>query len=169
MKSKFKFISLLIILAGVIFTLLPKPGFAQEERIALTLRLVSNHYHSEVKVGQDNILFLELRNIGNTVITDISLSSNQPEGWQVDFDPVKINTLSPGNYQTVELTIKPADSTTRNSYKITLVAEANEIREVEDIWVKIENPSYWPWIGAGIAVILITGFVLLFIRQNKRP
>ncbi len=167
MKSKYRIISLFLILVSMIITLLPQPGFAQEERIALTLRLVSDHYNSEVKVGQDNILFLEVRNIGNIAITNIRLSSNQPEGWQVDFDPMKINSLSPGNYQTVELNIKTADSTTRNSYKITLIAEVNEIREVEDIWVTVETPSYWLWIGAGIAVVLIAGFVLLFIRLNK--
>lgn len=168
MKSKYRILSLLVILTGMIMSLLPQSGFAQEERIALTLRLVSDHYNSEVKVGQDNIFFLEVRNIGNTAITDICLSSNEPESWQVDFDPVKITSLSPGNYQTVELNIKTADSTTRNSYKIILIAEANEIREVEDIWITVETPSYWPWIGAGIAVIMIAVFVIIFIRLNRQ-
>lgn len=168
MKSKFRILSILIILAGMIFILLPQPGYAQEERIALTLRLISNHYNSEVKVGQDNIFFLEVRNIGNTSISDISISSISPEGWQVSFDPMNINSLSPGNYQTVELNIKTADSTTRNTYKITLIAEANEIREVEDIWVTVETPSYWPWIGIGIAVILVAVFIIIFVRLNKQ-
>lgn len=170
MKSIFRITCLLIILAGVISTLLPQPGFAQEERTSLSLRIIGDNYYYnyKVKVGQDNVLLLQAMNIGNTSISNISLSSISPDGWQIDFDPSIIDYISPGNYETAEITIRPHGRAERGEYRINIIAEANETREILTIRVTIESSLFWPWVGAGIAVILVAVFIFIFVRLNKQ-
>ena len=141
---------------------------AQEEKIDLTLRLVNGRYYNEVESGKENILYLEIRNTGNRAITNIRFSSVKPEGWVIDFKPGNIDYLGPGNFQTVDVSIKPPDRTTEERYKVTLIAESNEIRKVLGIQTTVEAPEgYWLWIGGILLLVVVAGFIIVFLRFGR--
>jgi len=168
MRNKIRFLWPFLLLAGVMVIFFSRPSLAQEEKLDLTLRLIPDHYYNEVTVGDDNIFFLEVRNSGEKTITNIRLSSDGPEGWIIEFHPAKIDYLSPGNYQTVDINIRPAGNTSRGDYKITIIAEANEIRKVENIWVTVKTSPFWLWVGIGVTIIIVGGFVFIFMYYRKR-
>ena len=150
---------------------LPRPLFAQvqAEKTDLTLTLFPRDYYNEVKVGEDNRLFLEVRNTGNTTITRIRLSSQGPEGWVVEFKPGEIDYLGAGSVQTVDLIIKPDSKATKGGYNVTLIAEANEMRKAETIWLNIKaSSSFWLWVGIGIGAVVVAGFVFIFWRFGRQ-
>lgn len=147
--------------------LLPQPNLAQERKVELALTLLP--YRAEAKAGEDNTFFLEVRNIGSRAITNIRLSSVKPEeGWVIDFNPGEIAHLAPGSLQTVDVNIKPPSSAAKGGYSITVIAEANEIRQVESIWVSVKTASFWLWIGAGIVLAVIAGFIFVFMRSGRQ-
>jgi|TARA_B100002003_G_scaffold26933_1_gene22361 uncharacterized membrane protein len=143
------------------------PPVPFEPNFVLTLSL-GNSYN-ELKAGKDNRLFLEIRNIGDTTITGIRLSSQGPEGWTIEFNPVEIDSLSGGNFQTVDLIVRPDSKVTKGGYNVTVIAEANEIRKTEAIWLNVVEPAFlWVWVGAIIVVAVIAAFITIFVRSSRR-
>jgi uncharacterized membrane protein len=137
---------------------------AQADKIELNLRLLPGSYN-ELTAGDNNTLFLEVKNNGNTKITNISLDSNKPVGWKVDFEPAIIGQLSAGSSQTVDVIIVPSDSSGRGEYTVTLIAEASETRAATSAFLRVENgSSFWLWLGGGVAILVVAVFVIVFRR-----
>jgi len=164
-----KVVALLFVMMAVLITALsPRPILAQEGKIGLNLSLVSGRYYNKVTAGKDNIFFLEIRNTGDKAITNIRLSSIKREGWVIDFKPSKIDYLGPGNFQTVDLNIRPPDRTAEGGYEVTLIAESNEIRKVLGIQTTVEAPKgYWLWIGGILLLVVVAGFIIVFLRFGR--
>ena len=142
------------------------------KRAELTLALFPRNNDNEVKVGEDNRLFLEVRNTGTKAVTSVRLSSEKPEGWLIEFKPAEIAYLAAGSVQTVDLIVRPDSRTTKGGYSITLIAdfiaEANEIRKVESIWLTVKTASFWIWVGGIIGAVVVAVFIYIFIRFNRQ-
>ena len=148
---------------------LPQPVglLAQEDRVELILRLLPGYYN-EVTAGDSNTLYLEVKNNGDKKITNIKLSSDKPEGWTVDFEPATIDQLSGGSSQAVDVIIVPPASSDSEEYTVTLIAEASETRAVARAFLRVDSASsFWLWIGAGVAVLVVAVFVVVFRRFGK--
>lgn len=158
---------LLLLAACLLTALLSGRTLAQGEPIDLSLRLVSGEYHNKIKTDRDNLFFLEIRNTGKSALTNIRFSSEKPDGWVVEFKPGNVAYLSPGSMQTVDINIKPDANAGRGDHRITLIAEASEVRKVENIWVQVETPSYWLWIGGVLGAVLVAVFILVFLRYGR--
>ncbi len=155
----------------VVVSVVLSPGYtaAQEEKGGLSFRLSLGSYYSEVKPGRDNIFFLEVENTGKEAITNIRLDSDKPEGWIIEFTPNVIAYLSPGSLQTVDANIKPASNASKGEYRITFIAEANNLRRVISTMVRVETTtSLWLWIGIIMAAVVVAGFVYVFIRFGRQ-
>jgi uncharacterized membrane protein len=168
MKVNSKVCWLFLLIAGLVTILLPRTTLAQEGKIDLTLTLFPGDYNNEVKVGEDKRLFLEIRNNGTKAVTRIRLSSDKPEGWTIEFRPGEIDYLGAGSVQTVDLIIRPDSKATKGGYTVTIIAEANEIRKVESIWLRVESASLWPWVGAIVAAIVVAAFIIIYIRFGRQ-
>jgi len=160
-----------LFLCGMVLMLILSSGtvLAQEEKVDLTLTLIPGDYYKEVTPGEENILYLEIRNNGDRPITNTRLSSTEPEGWVVKFKPVSIDYLGTSSYQTVDVNIKPASNAARGEYRVNLIAEANETRRVTSIWVRVETAiSIWLWIGIAVAVLVVAGFTIVYRRFGRQ-
>lgn len=158
-----------LLAASLATILLPGAVLAQEGRTDLILSVVwAGKHYNEVTAGKDNAIFLEVRNTGNRSITNIKLSADKPEGWAIEFRPAKIDYLGPGSLQTVDVNIKPSGKTAKGEYRVTFVAEANEIRKVENFWVRVEAASSWLWVGAIVAAMVVAAFVVIFVRSGRQ-
>lgn len=159
----------LSLLAALLMSCLMPPVciLAQADRVRLDLRLLPGYYN-ELTAGDNNTLFLEVKNNGNTKITNISLDSKKPEGWTVDFMPAIIDQLSAGSSQTVEVIIVPSASSGRGNYPVTLIAEASETRTTTSTFLSVESASsFWLWLGGGVAILVVAVFVVVFRRFGK--
>ncbi|MBA7702844.1 hypothetical protein ES703_111619 [subsurface metagenome] len=147
----------------------PAALLAQEAKVDLSLRILPEYYYKEVTPEEDNTLFMEIRNNGDTEITNIRFDSDIPKGWIVDFKPASISSLSASSSQTVDVNIIPSRDTGRGEYNLTFIAEANETRAVASTMMRIESgSSFWLWVGTGLVAIVIAGFVIIFIRFGKQ-
>ncbi len=167
MKSNRKICWLLLFAVGLAALLWPCSMLAQAEKTDMTLNIVYDGF-SSLKAGETRTVFLEVGNSGNRELTAIRLSSDSPQGWTVAFNPQVIDKLAAGSYQTVDITLKPADNEAKGDYNIAVIAQANEMRRVTSIYVRVESSSlFWVWVGAGVAALLIAGFVFIFIKFGR--
>jgi len=158
-----------LFVVGLIAVLSPCSILAQAEKVDLTLRLVSDSYYNKITAGKDKTIFLEVGNTGKKGITNIRLYADLPEGWTVEFRPGLIDYLGPGSFQAVDVILRPAGNTVKGEYTITLIAEANETRRATSIFVRVESASlFWVWVGAGVAALVIAGFILIFMRFGRQ-
>ncbi len=163
-----KILWIFLFVVGLAAMVLPGSIQAQADKIDLTMRLVSDSYYNSITAGKDKTLFLEIGNTGNKALTNIRLYADLPEGWIVKFSPGLIDYLSPGNFQTVDVIVKPAGNASKGEYAIPLIAEAKETRRVTSIYVRVESASFWVWVGAGVGALVIAGFILIFIHYGRQ-
>jgi len=164
-SRKMYWLPLLVMVAMAVLS--PCSILAQAEKTDLTLYVVYDGRRS-LTAGEERTIFLEVGNSGNRELTNIRLSADAPEGWTVEFNPPFIDNMSQGNFQTVDVLLKTADDAAEGDYNIAVIAEANQTRRVTSIYVRVESASlFWVWIGIGIAVLVIAGFVLIFMRFGR--
>jgi uncharacterized membrane protein len=194
MKIKSKACRLFLLVAFLMAVLLlPQPGLAQAREGDLTLTLFSGRYsyyheitplreidltltlfsgrysyYHEVTPGKDNSFNLEIRNTGSKAITNIRLSSDKPEGWVIDLELEEIDYLGPGSLLTVDVNIKPAPKAAKGEYRVIFTAKANEILTEHGTWVTVKAASFWPWIGAGVVLVVVAGFIFIFMRFGRQ-
>jgi uncharacterized membrane protein len=167
MRTNRKIYWLLLLAVGLAAVLWPCSMLAQAEKNDMTLNIVYDGFHS-LKAGETRTVFLEVGNSGYKELTGIRLTSDSPAGWTVAFNPQVIDKLAAGSFQTVDITLKPADNEAKGDYNIAVIAQANEMRRVTSIYVRVESSSlFWVWVGAGVAALLIAGFVVIFIKFGR--
>ncbi len=160
---------LLLCVIGLMLILPPGTVLAQEEKIDLTLRLIPGDYYKTVTPGEENILYLEIHNAGNKPITNIRLSSDEPEGWVVKFKPVSVDYLGASSFQTVDVSIKPASNAAKDEYQVNIIAEANETRRVISTFLRVETATLlWLWVGITVAALVVAGFIIIYRRFGRQ-
>ncbi len=166
---RFKRIYWLLVLVALISILFPAGALGQVEKKDLVIRFSPGSYPYEVRVGQDNIFYLEVENTGNVAINNITLSADKPEDWTVQVTPMTISSLSPGAIQTIDANVRPASTASKRDYQVTVIAEGDGIRRVMTVYVRVQDSnSLWLWIGIGLGVIVIAGFVVIFLRMGRK-
>ncbi|MFC1990391.1 NEW3 domain-containing protein [Chloroflexota bacterium] len=169
MRISGKICWLLSFITGLILILSLGTVLAQEERIDLTLRLIPDDYYKEVTPGEEQILYLEIHNTGNKPVTNIRLSSDEPEGWVVRFNPLSIDYLGAGSSQTVDVSVMPAINTEKGKYRLNLIAEADQTKKVITTFLRVDTANSM-WLEAGIVVasLVVAGFVFIYMRFGRQ-
>jgi len=165
-KSAWPYIVILILMSLLIS---PSLVFAQEDKVELSLSILRGYYYRDVIPGEENVLYMEVRNNGDKEITNIVFVSDNPEGWVVDFKPSSINHLGSGSSQTVDVSVIPSRDTSRGEYHLTFLAEADETRTATSTMLRVENgSSFWLWVGLGAAALAIAGFIFIYLRFGRQ-
>jgi uncharacterized membrane protein len=126
-------------------------------------------YNTKAKAGRDNIFSIEVTNTGSAPIENITFSSDKPEGWEITYQPEKIDGLEILDPRTVDVNIKPPPKTVAGDYMITLRVSGKEASATKmDIRVTVETPTIWGWVGVGIIIIVIIGLGVIFMRFGRR-
>ena len=113
-------------------------------------------------------LSIYVKNSGSAKLNNLQFLSFKPENWAVEFDPEKIDTLTPGELKQVEVSITPAGQALVGDYSVGLNAESGKISKTVELRVTVNASTAWGWIGIGIIVFVMAGLVFLFIRLGRR-
>jgi uncharacterized membrane protein len=158
----------MLVLSVLFLFLMPTSLAAQENKTDLNLRLLPGDFYQGLQPGAVKTVYLEVRNNGVRALTDIRFSAAIPENWKVIYRPERLAYLATGSSYTVDADIVPADGAGRGDYTINLIAEALETRAATSVFLQVEGGAgYWLWVGVGIAVLVATGFVVVFMRESR--
>jgi len=75
---RIKRLYLVLVLVTLMAIVFPASALGQVEKKDLVIRFSPGSYPYEVKIGQDNIFYLEIENTGNVAINNIMLSRTRP-------------------------------------------------------------------------------------------
>ena len=123
---------------------------------------------TELTSGKDNHYKLIVTNNSSTSVENISLSSTEPEGWQVSFDKDKIESMEAGEKIEIDVTINPPEKTIAGDYMLTFRASSENSNSSIDLRATVETPTIWGIVGIGIIVVVIIGVAVIFARLGRR-
>lgn len=135
---------------------------------AFNIRTGTGRLSTEVKGVEDKHISILLENTGTAAIDNVILSSIEPEGWNITFDPKKIDSLEPGLTEEVDVVIKPPERAIANDYTAILRAESENGTETLKLRITLQVPETMTGAGIGIAAGVITGLAFLFRRLSMR-
>jgi uncharacterized membrane protein len=158
----------MLVLAALVLLMIPTGLAAQENKTDLSLRLLPGDFYKGLQAGAVKTVYIEMRNNGYRALTDIRFSAAMPENWRVIYRPERLDYLAAGSSYTLDADIIPAEGAGRGDYTLNLIAEALETRAATSVYLQVEGGSgYWLWVGVGIAVLVATGFVVVFRREGR--
>ena len=134
----------------------------------ISLTTKTGRLSTEITSGKDNHYKLILENKSSTSVENISLSSTEPEGWQVSFDQDKIESMEAGEKIEIDVTINPPEKTIAGDYLLTFKASCENDNDSFDLRVTVETPTIWGIVGIGIIVVVIIGVAVIFARLGRR-
>ncbi len=124
--------------------------------------------NTSVTVGKKTDVEFLIANTGTAPLVNLGFDATKPEGWSVDFEPKKFDSLSPGDVQKVTTTIQTSDRTIAGDYLLTVSSNSADARKSIDFRVTVETPTLWGWIGAAIVAAVVLGLGLVFVRLGRR-
>jgi len=138
-------------------------------KYTLNLTSPTGLYNTSVTAGKDNYFSIDIENNSSATVDNITLSSSKPEEWAVDFSLDKVDSLAAGDYQTIDVNIKPPPKAIAGDYLLTLKASGSQASASDiSIRVTVKTPTVWGWVGVIIVVAVIAGLLVTFRRFSRR-
>lgn len=134
----------------------------------MDLKTKSGRLSTEVTSGQDNHYKLIITNNGSANIENITVTSEEPEGWNIIFDTEEIEVLEAGEEIEVDANIKPAEKSLAGDYMVKFKINSENAEDDVELRITVETPTIWGIIGIALIVIVIIGIAVIFARLGRR-
>jgi len=134
----------------------------------INLTTKTGRLSTELTAGKDNEYKLIVTNNSSTSVENITLSSTEPEGWQVNFDSKTIESIEAGATAEINAVINPPEKTIAGDYMLTFKASSENSTDSIDLRATVETPTIWGIVGIGIIVIVIVGVAIIFTKLGRR-
>lgn len=133
------------------------------------LEIVVGNLYLETKAGEETSVEIDVRNPGNTAITNVQLQIDSPEEWGVEYSPLKITEIAPGGRETITMSLTSPSTTPRGDYSVSIDAQSDQI-ETEEITlrVSVERGEEMGYLSLIIIVIVFGGLIYFFRRFGRR-
>jgi len=118
--------------------------------------------------GKTSNVSIYVKNTGTANNNDISFMSFKPENWKIEFNPEKIDSLNPGDFKQVEISITPNDEALVGDYSVTIKVESEKVSKDIEFRVTVKASAAWAWIGILIIIGVIGGLTFLFHKLGRR-
>ncbi|MGC9397689.1 MAG: NEW3 domain-containing protein [Anaerolineae bacterium] len=127
-------------------------------------RLSTNAY-----VGKETTLKVIVRNTGDAPATNVKMTSSEPSGWSVTFEPETIPEIGSNTEAEVTAKIKPADKAVAGDYEITIRARPEDgTSESADFRITVRTSTLWGVVGVGIIAVAVVIVGLAVMRYGRR-
>lgn len=137
-------------------------------QIKLSLDTQTGQLNTRATIDQDTKLTLVIRNTGSAPLKSITFSSSRPDGWDVRFEPERIDDLAVGQEVEVTATIRPSSRALAGDYLLSMTATASGASDSKQIRVTVETPTVWGWIAVAAIIAVLGGLGTMFVRLSRR-
>ena len=133
------------------------------------IRLELSTLYTTLTIGDSVEFTAKVTNQANSPITTLYLDTAVPSGWEIITTPSQVSTLAPRESVTFTLITDTPTDTVAGDYLITVQALSDQAESDEaDLRVTAKASTSWGFIGIGVAVIVVIGLVIAFMRFKRR-
>lgn len=123
---------------------------------------------TSITAGNDKRVGLLVKNTGSTELRDVNLSSSAPSGWEVVFEPKKIDKLEAGQNIEVFAELKADKKAIAGDYVTSITARTPEVTSKVSLRVSVKTPMFWGWVGILVITIAAGSIYYLFRKFGRR-
>ncbi len=145
-----------------------KLGLEITGRPDLSLTTRDGRLSGRAYAGRAEPFKLVLKNQGGAAAQDVELSASEPTGWEVKFDPARVNALNPNQEREVTASIKPGPKAVTGDYIVTLRASAGEASSSADFRVTVYTSRLWGLVGILLVAVALGVVSLAVSRYGRR-
>ncbi|MDR7521465.1 MAG: NEW3 domain-containing protein [Armatimonadota bacterium] len=118
--------------------------------------------------GRETPIKLVVENRGSAPARNVEMSSFEPTGWKVTFDPKQIDEIPPRGKKEVTATILPAAKAIAGDYNLTLRAGTGDTTSSAEFRVTVYTSTLWGVVGVAIVAVALGVLGLAVSRYGRR-
>lgn len=118
--------------------------------------------------GKITPLKVVVKNNGSAPARNVDVSSFEPTGWKVTFEPKQIAEIPPKGQSQVTATIQPGAKAIAGDYMLTLRANAGDSSSSVDYRVQVYTSTLWGFAGIVLVAIAVGVLGLVVMRYGRR-
>ncbi|MFZ6020503.1 MAG: NEW3 domain-containing protein [Chloroflexota bacterium] len=135
----------------------------------LSITTPDGRLSGQATAGQDNPLKIILKNTGTAPLRGIQLSSIEPSGWSVTFDPKEIVEIPAGQQVEVTATIKPAEKAVAGDYLLTVNARPVDSKQQSaEFRITVVTSTLWGVAGIALIAVAVAAVGMAVSRFGRR-
>jgi len=124
---------------------------------------------AQAYAGRDNPLKIALTNNGTAPLRGITLSSSEPSGWSITFDPAEIAEIPAGQTVEVAAQIKVPDKAVAGDYVVTINARPVDSQmESAEFRITVRTSTLWGVAGIGLIALAVAVVGVAVFRFGRR-
>lgn len=135
----------------------------------LTVTAPDGRLSGKATIGQESSLKLIVRNTGSAPARGVELSSSEPSGWTITFDPKKIDEIPAGEQTEVTARLRPADKALAGDYMVTLRARPEDSTTASaEFRITVSASTLWGVAGIALIAVAVLAVGLVVARFGRR-
>jgi len=134
----------------------------------LTLTTPDGKVSARIYGGRTTPLKLWVLNKGSAPVRDVRLSAYEPRGWEVKFDPERIDEIAPGERVDVIAKIKPAAKALAGDYMVTINARGEGSSDSTEFRITLLTSTLWGMVGILLIAAALGVVVFAVARFGRR-
>lgn len=134
----------------------------------LSLTTPEGRLSGQAYAGRENPIKLVVKNNGSAPAENLEFSASEPSGWEVKFEPDKLEKLAPGAESEVTAKIKPSPKAVAGDYMLTLRASAGSAQASADYRVTVQTSTLWGLIGVALIAVAVGAVGFAVSRFGRR-
>jgi uncharacterized membrane protein len=134
----------------------------------LSLTTPEGRLSGRAYAGRENPIKLVVKNTGSAPAENLEFSASEPSGWEVKFEPDKLEKLAPGAESEVTAKIKPSAKAVAGDYMLTLRASAGSAQTSADYRVTVQTSTLWGLVGVALIAVAVGAVGFAVSRFGRR-
>ena len=159
---------------------IPCAAVSASENLTMDLKVkITGSYEVQLSTPSGNLncdayanaaknVTLSVTNNGNVELTDLSLTSSAPSGWEVEFDEDTIESLAAGETKEVTAKITPDSSAMTGDYMTTITVKNAETESQAEFRVSVKTRTGWGIAAIAVILVLIGILGCIFKKYGRR-
>ena len=134
----------------------------------LNMGTATGRLNADVTAGEESQVDFLIGNAGTAPLNNLAFISSKPDGWEVNFNPDKVDSLNSGEVREVKMEITAPDRAVAGDYMLAVTTNSPDSSKSIDFRVTVSTPTIWGWIGAFIVAAVVLALAAVFIRLGRR-
>lgn len=135
----------------------------------LTISTADGRLSADAYAGKETAVKIVVSNSGDAPAKKVKLSSTEPSGWKVEFDPEEIDEIPVDQQVEVTARITPSEKAVAGDYMVTVRGSPEgETTKSVDFRITVRTSTLWGVVGIVLIAVAVGVVAIAVMRFGRR-